>query len=127
MFNHIRLASTSLLMSLFLVACGDDSVSTAPTETTPTPAAESKTNTSSSEVATTSLNPAVDSLDSITAGQSEEEVTKILGNANFSETHSIDDLTVTHSEWQTADGLVSVQFHNGKVTFHQFIAHVSAD
>jgi hypothetical protein len=58
----------------------------------------------------------------ITAGMTEQAVAALLGEASYTQTRSIDALTVTHSEWTDESGTRSVQFHNSKAQYSQFMA-----
>ncbi len=104
MFNFARLFLATIVVSSALVACGDNNT-TSP-ETTSTPA-----------TAVATVSPA-----KVEAGMTEEAATELLGEASFSQTNAIDELTITHTEWTTDAGTTSVQFHNGKAVYSQFVA-----
>jgi len=58
---------------------------------------------------------------------SEKAAADLFGEASFSQTKSIDELTITHTEWANAEGTTSVQFHNGKAVYSQFVAATAAE
>jgi hypothetical protein len=56
----------------------------------------------------------------VKTGMTEDEVKAILGDPKLIQTRTIDNLTITYSEWTDKSGRTSVQFQNGKVMFNQF-------
>lgn len=104
MLNHIRLILITMLMGLFLVACGDES---------------------SSEQATTEEAPAATEsaamVGDIEEGMTEEQAIAKLGQPTISQTRTIDSLTITHHEWHNKDGVTSIQFQNGKAKYIQVL------
>ena len=97
----LQLASAVLLASIVLTACNDNDTSTAPTAVAPTSVVTASTG-------------------EVTMGMSEEAVTTQQGAAILSQTNTLDDMTITHSEWTDEKGTLSVQFINGKVQFSQY-------
>ena len=122
MLSHTRLFLTTVVVSSMLVACGDNDA-TAP-ETTPAPVASAPAATDATPVVTapTAATTAPVSDSKVEVGMSEQAAADLLGEANFSQTRAIDDLTITHTEWTNAEGTTSVQFQNGKAVFSQFVA-----
>lgn len=126
MLSHTRLFLTTVVVSSMLVACGDNDA-TAP-ETAPAPAA----NTPAATPVVTEETPVVTaetatatapvSESKVEAGMTEQAVADLLGDASFSQTRTLDALTITHTEWTTAEGTTSVQFQNEKAVFSQFVA-----
>ncbi|HDY86106.1 hypothetical protein LCGC14_1367930 [marine sediment metagenome] len=141
MFYKTRFLLSSILICSALVACGDndnDAAKTAETATTTNevapastteaataPAAENAT-TPATEAATSGMTESSEATDAamptdkIEAGMKEEAVTDLLGKPSLTQTHTLDSLTLTHSEWTNDSGTTSVQFENGVVKFHQF-------
>ena len=109
MFNNARLILTAIVVSSTLVACGDNDATS--TESTTAP---------SSTASTTSMTK-------IETGMSEQAAADLLGEASFSQITSIDTLTITHTEWTNDKGTTSIQFHNGKAVYNQFVATPAAD
>ena len=109
MFNHARLILTAMVVSSTLVACGDNDATS--TESTTAP---------SSTASTTSMTK-------IETGMSEQAAADLLGEASFSQITSIDALTITYTEWTNDKGTTSIQFHNGKAVYNQFVATPAAD
>ncbi|MDO7710008.1 MAG: outer membrane protein assembly factor BamE, partial [Pseudomonadota bacterium] len=56
----------------------------------------------------------------IEAGMTQQAITDLLGTPTLSQTHTLDSLTMIHSEWTNETGTVSIQFIDGIVTFNQF-------
>lgn len=100
MFIHTRLILTAIVVSLSLAACGDNA------------ATSPESNTSVSTVSSALVE----------AGMTEQAVADLLGEASFTQTSNIDELTITHTEWTNDKGTTSVQFHNGGVAYTQFVA-----
>jgi len=63
----------------------------------------------------------------VETGSSEQATLEKLGTPTFTQSRTIDALTFTQSEWTNENGTTSVQFHNGEVTFSQFVAATSED
>jgi len=104
-----------------LVACGDNDA-TAP-ETAPAPVASAPAADATPVVtAETAAATAPVSESKVEVGMTEQAVADLLGDASFSETRTLDALTISHTEWTTAEGTTSVQFQNGKAVFSQFVA-----
>jgi hypothetical protein len=107
MFYKTRFLLSSLLLCSVLVACGDNDNETAqPTNTEAT----------TDQVATNAAMPT----NKIEAGMTQQAVTDLLGTPTLSQTHTLDSLTMMHSEWTNETGTASVQFIDGIVTFNQF-------
>jgi len=107
MFYKTRLFLSSLILCSALVACGDTE-NGAPEAT--------NTEVTEQQVATNEAMPT----NKIETDMSEQAVTDLLGAPTLTQTHSLDSMAITHSEWTNETGTVSVQFINGKVTFNQF-------
>lgn len=124
MLSHTRLFLTTVVVSSMLVACGDNDA-TAP-ETAPAPAANTPAATpvvtEETPVVTAETATAPVSESKVEAGMTEQAVADLLGDASFSQTRTLDALTITHTEWTTAEGTTSVQFQNEKAVFSQFVA-----
>lgn len=101
MLTKSRLIVISLLISSAVIACGD---ATAP----------QSAKTSTNEI-------------TIEVGMAEQAIVNSLGTPTHTQTRSIDALTFTQSEWTDQAGTISVQFHNGKAQFKQFVAAPSQD
>lgn len=99
MMIKIRLILTAFFLSILLIACGDNSNSTAPQ-------VEQK------QVSTIAMSDA-----KIELGMTEKAVSDLLGTPQSTQTRTIDALTITHTEWADKSGTVSVQFINGEVKF----------
>ncbi len=132
MIYKTRLLVSSLLLCSALVACGDNDNEAAKTPTTAETATINEAPTSSeavtSEAATSEMadqsaasNTAMPT-DKIEAGMTEQSVTDLLGKPTLTQTHTLDSLTMIHSEWTNDSGTTSVQFQNGIVQFTQFTA-----
>jgi hypothetical protein len=122
MLSHTRLFLAAVVASSMLIACGDNDATS--TETATTPAAITPAATDDAPVATapTATTTAPVSKSKVEVGMTEQAAADLLGNANFSETRTLDALTITHTEWTNAEGTTSVQFQNGKAVFSQFVA-----
>jgi hypothetical protein len=122
MLSHTRLFLTTVVVSSMLVACGDND--TISTETATTPAATTPAATDAAPVVTapTAATTAPVSESNVEVGMTEQAVADLLGEKSFSQTRTIDALTITHTEWTNAEGTTSVQFQNGKAVFSQFVA-----
>lgn len=107
MFYKTRFLLSSFLLCTALVACGDNDNETV--QATNTEATEQ-------QVTTNTVMPT----SKIEAGMPEQAVTDLLGVPTLTQTHSLDSITITHSEWTDETGTTSVQFQNGTVTFYQF-------
>jgi outer membrane biosynthesis protein TonB len=107
MFYKTRFLLSSLLLCSVLVACSDNNDEAA-----------QATNTEATEmqVATNAAMPT----NKIEAGMTEQAVTDLLGTPALTQTHTLDSMTITHSEWTNETGSTSVQFINRMVTFSQF-------
>jgi hypothetical protein len=105
MFYKTRLLLSSLLLCSVLVACGDNET-----------AQSTNTEATTEQVATNTTIPT----NKIEAGMTQQAVTDLLGTPTLSEIHTLDSLTMTHSEWTIETGTASVQFIDGIVTFNQF-------
>jgi len=117
MFYKTRFLLSSLLLCSALVACGDNDNEAVQTSNTESVTTETEsTQATEQQVATdTAL-----SGQSIETGMSEQAVTDLLGKPTLTQTHTLDTLSLTHSEWTDESGTASVQFQNGEVTFSQF-------
>ncbi len=100
----IRLILTAFFLSILLIACSNDSNSTAPQ-------AEQK------QASTVAMSDA-----KIELGMAETAVSDLLGTPKSTQTRTIEALTITHTEWADKSGTVSVQFINGEVKFSHFFA-----
>jgi len=107
MFYKTRFLLSSLILCSTLVACGD--TENEATQTTNTEVTEQQT-------ATNETMPT----NKIEANMSEQAVTDLLGTPTLTQTHTLDSMAITHSEWTNETGTVSIQFINGQVTFNQF-------
>lgn len=117
MLNNARFLLAAFAVSSLLVACGDnDATSTAPS------AAPTATTTPASAPAPSVAHVTTVSATDIEAGTSEQAAADLLGEASFSQTRVIDELTFTYTEWANDKGTTSVQFHNGKAVYSQFVA-----
>ncbi|MDT8370587.1 MAG: hypothetical protein RQ783_01185 [Gammaproteobacteria bacterium] len=103
MSTRVSLLVSSLIVCLTLIACSESE--------TPETHALSETATAT---------PATIQNTKIEVGMTEHEVKAILGDPKIIQTRTIDDLTITYSEWTDKSGKTSVQFQNGKVKFNQF-------
>lgn len=109
MFNTTRVLIISLFVSATVVACNSEEAT-------------------QSEASSTAPVISISASDAkIEVGTSKQAMADLLGSPTISQTHTIDSLTVTHSEWTDESGTLSVQFHNDKAQFHQFIASPSQD
>lgn len=88
---------TTLILSLFLTACGESNDATT-----------QKVDKNQKE--------------KIEIGMTKKVVADLLGPPQSTQTHTIEALTITHSEWSDELGTVSIQFINGKVKFNHFFA-----
>lgn len=104
MFNSARLILATFVVSSALVACGDSNTTSTESASAPSSAVETVNSTT------------------VETGMSEQAATELLGEASFSQTNTIDELTILHTEWTTDAGTTSVQFHNGKAVYSQFVA-----
>jgi hypothetical protein len=107
MFYKTRFLLSSLLLCSVLVACGDNDNETAQS---------TNTEATTDQVATNAAMPT----NKIEAGMTKQAVTDLLGTPTLSQTHTLDSLTMMHSEWTNETGTASVQFIDGIVTFNQF-------
>lgn len=110
MLSRLRLMLTGLFLSLALVACGDDAANTNEAADTAAPEVE---------VAAESA-PADDASATVAEGTSEADLLAKYGEPDLKQETSVDDYQVVFYEWNTDEGLVSVQVHNGEVAFSQF-------
>tara|TARA_R110002050_G_scaffold268113_1_gene410063 strand:+ start:117514 stop:117858 length:345 start_codon:yes stop_codon:yes gene_type:complete len=109
MFYKTRFLLSLLVLCTALVACGDNN-SEAPQATNPEATVQEQDVTT----ATTLPEPQIET------GMSEQAVTNLLGTPTLTQTHTLDTMTLIHSEWTNAAGTTSVQFLNDKVQFSQF-------
>lgn len=117
MLTHTRLILAAFVVSSTLVACGDNETSS--TESSTTPVSPDPVLTVTAPTASTS---STISATQVEVGMSEQAAADLLGEKSFSETKMLDKLTITHTEWSNAEGITSVQFHDGKAVFSQFVA-----
>jgi ABC-type enterochelin transport system substrate-binding protein len=117
MFNHIRTLFIALFMGLFLIACGDNNNSN-DEATSETSSAENGVTT---DVTTTADETVTDADADSVIGMTEEEVISKWGEPALTQTHNLDAMKITHHEWNTEDGVVAVQFHDGVAKFSQTI------
>lgn len=110
MLSRLRLMLTGLFLSLALVACGDDAANTNEAADTAAPEVE----------ATAESAPAGDASATVAEGTSEADLLAKYGEPDLKQETSVDDYQVVFYEWNTDEGLVSVQVHNGEVAFSQF-------
>lgn len=123
MLSHTRLLLTAVVASSMLVACGDNDATS--TETTTAPAASTApaaVDDTPVVTAPTAAATAPVSGTKVEVGMTEAAVAELLGETSFSQTRTLDALTITHTEWTNAEGTTSVQFQNGKAVFSQFVA-----
>ena len=64
---------------------------------------------------------------SIETNMTEKAVVDLLGKPDYSQTRTLGELTYTHNEWTDKTGTLSVQFHNGKAQYSQFVAPQDQD
>ena len=108
MLSRLRLLLTGLFLSLALIACGDDAANTNEAADTAAPEVETA--------------PAGDDSATVAEGTSEADLLAKYGEPDLKQETSVDDYQVVFYEWNTDEGLVSVQVHNGEVAFSQFTA-----
>lgn len=114
MSSRVHLLVSSLLVCLTLIACSEtESPENNARSESATPAPATVENAKSA-TSTTIQNSKIE------VGMTEQEVKAILGDPQIIQTRTIDDLTITYSEWTDKSGKTSVQFQNGKVKFNQF-------
>lgn len=113
MFYKIPFLLSTCVLCLALAACD----SSHPTQDT---SAEKAKEPSQSVAVISPDTPVTISTNNVEAGMLEQTVTDLLGVATIIQTHTLDSLTITHSEWTNESGTTSVQFQNGKVQFSQF-------
>lgn len=113
MLSRLRLMLTGLFLSFALIACGDDATNTNEAADTAAPEVE----TTTAETA-----PAEEDSAAVAQGTSEADLLKQYGEPDLKQETSVDDYTVVFYEWNTDEGLVSVQVHNGEVAFSQLTA-----
>ena len=101
---------TGLFLSLALVACGDDAANTNEAADTAAPEVEAAAESA----------PAGDASATVAEGTSEADLLAKYGEPDLKQETSVDDYQVVFYEWNTDEGLVSVQVHNGEVAFSQF-------
>jgi ABC-type uncharacterized transport system auxiliary subunit len=101
MSSYLRLLVAFFVFCLSLAACSESE--------------SPETNASATTATAVALQNA-----KIEVGMTEEAVKAILGDPKIIQTRTIDELTITHSEWTDKSGTTSVQFQNGKVMFNQF-------
>lgn len=63
----------------------------------------------------------------IETNMTEKAVVDLLGKPDYTQTQTLGELTVIHNEWTDQTGKLSVQFHNGKAQYSQFIAPQNQD
>ncbi len=107
MFYKTRFLLSSLLVCSVLVACGDNDNETSQA---------TNTEATTEQVATNAAMPT----NKIEAGMTQQAITDLLGAPTLSQTHTLDSMTITHSEWTNESGTASVQFIDGIVTYNQF-------
>ena len=107
MFYKTRFLLSSLLLCSVLVACGDNDSETSQA---------TNTEATTEQVATNAAMPT----NKIEAGMTQQAITDLLGAPTLSQTHTLDSMTITHSEWTNESGTASVQFIDGVVTYNQF-------
>ncbi len=110
MLSRLRLMLTGLFLSLALVACGDDAANTNEAADTAAPEVEAAAESA----------PAGDASATVAEGTSEADLLAKYGEPDLKQETSVDDYQVVFYEWNTDEGLVSVQVHNGEVAFSQF-------
>ena len=113
MLSRLRLLLTGLFLSLALIACGDDAANTNEAADTAAPEAEAAAPESA---------PAGDDSATVAEGTSEADLLAKYGEPDLKQETSVDDYLVVFYEWNTDEGLVSVQVHNCEVAFRQFTA-----
>lgn len=111
MLSRLRLLLTGLFLSLALIACGDDAANT-----------NEAADTAAPEAAAPESAPAGDDSATVAEGTSEADLLAKYGEPDLKQETSVDDYQVVFYEWNTDEGLVSVQVHNGEVAFSQFTA-----
>lgn len=107
MFYKTRFLLSSLLLCSVLVACGDNDSETSQA---------TNTEATTEQVTTNAAMPT----NKIEAGMTQQAITDLLGAPTLSQTHTLDSMTITHSEWTNESGTASVQFIDGVVTYNQF-------
>jgi outer membrane murein-binding lipoprotein Lpp len=120
MLSHTRLLLAAVVASSMLVACGDNeatSTETIPAASTPAATDDAPAVTAPTAAATAPVNDS-----KVEVGMTEQAVADLLGEKSFSQTRTLDALTITHTEWTNVEGTTSVQFQNGKAVFSQFVA-----
>jgi tellurite resistance protein len=124
MLSHTRLFLAAVVASSMLVACGDNDATSTETATAPAPAASTPAATDDTPVVTAPTAAATAPVNDskVEVGMTEQAVADLLGQKSFSQTRTLDALTITHTEWTNAEGTTSVQFQNGKAVFSQFVA-----
>lgn len=117
MFYKTRFILSLLVFCAALTACGDNNNQASQEATTNSPEVANTEATEQQDVTKTETAPATGKIE---VGMSEQAITDLLGAPTLVQTHTLDDLTITHSEWINDAGTTSVQFQNGKVKFNQF-------
>ena len=112
MLSRLRLMLTGLFLSLALVACGDDAANTNEAADTAAPEVEAAAESA----------PAGDASATVAEGTSEADLLAKYGEPDLKQETNVDNYQVVFYEWNTDEGLVSVQVHNGEVAFSQFTA-----
>ncbi|MBE0438760.1 MAG: hypothetical protein IBX57_03175 [Gammaproteobacteria bacterium] len=116
MSTRVSLLVSTLIICLTLIACSESETPETPAlSKTATATATSKQNTASATLTAATIQNT-----KIEVGMTEQEVKAILGDPKIIQTRTIDDLTITDSEWTDKSGKTSVQFQNGKVKFNHF-------
>lgn len=122
MLSHTRLFLATVVVSSMLVACGDNDATSTETATAPAASTPAATDDAPVVTAPTAAATAPVSDTKVEVGMTEAAVAELLGETSFSQTRTLDALTITHTEWTNAEGTTSVQFQNGKAVFSQFVA-----
>ncbi|MCC5795747.1 MAG: hypothetical protein JJU48_00300 [Methylophaga sp.] len=113
MSSHIRVLLASFAFAGFLTACGSDDSSYS-TDTAADSTAVVEESTAVEAVAEAA--PA----SGITTGMSEAAAIELLGEPSVKQSHSINEIEITHLEWNTSEALISAQFHNGEAVHSQY-------
>jgi PBP1b-binding outer membrane lipoprotein LpoB len=101
MLKQVRLLMSIAVFALVVTACGEEQA----TEQTAAPAATETT--SAADL-------------SVDNNMTEAAAIAKFGEPSLSQTREIDSLKVTHHEWTTDKGTLSIQFFNGEAKYNQF-------
>ncbi|AFJ03301.1 hypothetical protein Q7C_2165 [Methylophaga frappieri] len=120
MLNRMRLLLTSLFISFALIACSNDESQDNDNDAVEETAADVVSTDDTAGNMSESAEMDAQTADNVERGMTEAQLLEMLGEPDLKQVTGVDSFEVIFYEWETDEGLLTVQLHNGAVAFSQF-------